>query len=644
MERYGSRTVVVVAAILALTAISVVCLKPPRPPTWDTQITLPLFDKTFRVMDLLPKKYFTVAADSAIQFKAEAVIDTLHPIANLSLSGRQIATDFKLADLVLSDDYSSRVKLGLEDILGMSLPEQPERLPIPGFQFTLDRDFAVPRIRRAELLRGAAVVRLQNFANVTLDSARVGSGLLGDCRFRNVGPQTSQEDRRRLGGTVVEQQNRFVLTGGSRGSGAESLWVSRHDSVIVVVTLDSLRMASAELQVPKAQASKRVFLGVAANHPFILDSVIFAQGYAELDLVNDFNFPVDLALRVARLGFSDNVHLTPGSAQTARIDLAGKSLANSGLTNSLLEVLTQVSVVANTDYARITKEQKLSVTSNLEQLQPSYLQGELREPLYITPKQETLPRLFPTGLPAVRLPRCDLDLRIVSAVGFPGRLNIHIKGVNKAGDSATLDKTVYVAPGSVAYPRTTDYTIPLSRVLNIGAHDLRINYDIAVTGHGAIESQGYATGKAVVSTPLRLALCADTIDLGGRVVEIDQSLRDKIARYLVAGELYADVGNHFPLGMNACVVLRPDSGPTADSMRVGIPAGRVDQNRACQYQTDTTVVGTLDEQSLVIFHNPNIRARLLLYVPESDTVEIRHQDFLNVTTRAVLKLRIGGQP
>jgi hypothetical protein len=598
-------------------------------------------------MDLLPEKYFSVGPDSAIQFYAEARLDTIRPISSISLSGQTLSTDFKLADLTLTGDYSGRIRLGLEEILGAPLPEQPVLLPVPPFVFDLERTFSIDRIRSAELLRGVSRIKVSNFSNLTIDSVRLDCQATGVYCFTAIGPGARAEARQRLGGCRISGQNALVLHGRSAGGGSEPVWVSRNDSLIIEVKFDSLRLSSAELQIPPAEARKKLFLGVTASHPFTLDSIAFRRGNAELTLVNNFAFPVDIAVTIAKLAYHDNLHLTPASERTATIDLAGKSLANNSLLNCLLEVVALVSVRPDSGYVRVSKDQRLAVTSKLDCLAPEFLCGDLREPLYITPRQETLPRLLPSGLPALRLPRCRLDLRIMSEIGFLGRLNLHISGANRAGDTARIDKTVYVLPGSPAYPQITECAIPLYHVLTIGPDQVRFSYDLGITGRGSIEYNSCATGKIAVSTPLRLALCADTIDLGGRVVEIDQATRDKIARYLVAGEIQADVGNHFPLGINACVILKSESGDsqgTTDtlSIPIGIPAGAVDANQTCRGQTDTTIVGTIDGPSLAIFHNPKISARVLLYTSDTDTVLLQPQDFLRILSRAVLKLRIGG--
>lgn len=239
-----------------------------------------------------------------------------------------------------------------------------------------------------------------------------------------------------------------------------------------------------------------------------------------------------------------------------------------------------------------------------------------------------------------------MNIEVTSAVGFNARLNLHVLATNRTGDTEQLERTLAIPAGSPAYPSVNDFNIPLHRLLTFGADQLSLVYDIAISGQGMITAGSYACGTASIATPLRLALSHDTIDLGGRVVEIDQGTRDKIARYLVAGEVCADVGNHFPLGMNACVVLRPDSqsqGATgAVSIPVRIPAGQVNQDRSCQSASDTSIVGAIDDSSLTIFHNPKIYAHLLLYIPDTDTVEIRDQDFLHFVSRAVLKLKVGG--
>jgi hypothetical protein len=654
--RAGCRALPVFLAVLFFSGLA--CLKSPKPPSWDTQLTLPLTDNTFRLMDILPGKYFSVNADSSVQFQAQTTIDTIRPISTLAVSGQPFASSFHLSDLALSGAGSARVKLGLEEVLGVSLPEEPTVLPVPGFEFSLDRSFALDRIRQADLLRGTVRIELANYSNVPLDSLVADNVLTGMCRFAPVEANSGTRTNRSLRAGQVTSQNPLQLRGG--GAGVAQALVSSRDSMVLTVEFDSLRLSSAELKVPQARASKKLFLGVAANHPFTLDSALFSAGRAEVKLNNSFPFPVNITLRIPKLGYCGDVPVGPGATQTVNIDLAGRALSNNGLTNSLLDVNSSLAVAAGEDYCSITKDQSLALASQMQDLVPDFLAGDLRQPMYVTAPQETMPQFFPTGLPALRLPGCMLTLKLVSAIGFRARLNLHIFGINKTGDTARIDQTVYIAPGSPEFPNLTEEVIPLRRVMNIGPEHLYLTYDIGVSGRGSIEKAGYSTGQAAVSTPLRLALCADTIDLGGRVVEIDQGVRDKIARYLVAGEINADIGNHFPLGMNACVTLKPVlAGPDSSAgggeresdirstdtlaIPVGIPAGGLSRDRTCQSRTDTTVVGTVDETSLAIFHSPKIRVGIRLFMPETDTVVLRGQDYFRLATRAVLKLRVGGR-
>ncbi|MEO0109104.1 MAG: hypothetical protein ABIK62_08075 [candidate division WOR-3 bacterium] len=636
-----------VLCCLGLGALTLSCLKGPRVPTWDTEVTIPLFTGTFHLMDVLPGDFFSVGPDSVIQFQAHADIDTIRPMADFVLTGSTQTTSFSLADLNLRGAYAARLKFGLEEVLGLPLPEEPTPLPIPPFEFRLLRIAPIDCLRSAELLRGTLILTVENHSNCRLDSIQLRSPVLGICRLYDIAPLDRREQRQRLGAQRIQDQNEFQLIGGSSGSGGRLVPVSRHDSLVIIVGFDSVRLAAACLRLPQAQTTKKTYLGVTAGRAFTLDSAVFAQGHAELRLVNDFTFPVAISLRIARLGFERDLWLEPTSSCPVWIDLTGRSLSNNSLTNSLVDVVARLTVPATADYVTITKDQCLTYDAQLCDLKPSFLAGELREPRYVTPSQESLPRLLPSGIPALRLPRCELRLKFTSAIGFRGRINLHIRARNRAGDTARLDRVLYLSPGSPDYPRTHEFSIPLYSVLSIAPEQIQVSYDIAISGRGQIQSAGYAAGRAGVATPLRLALCSDTVDLGGRVVELDQATRDIIARYLVSGEVSADLGNHFPLGMAGRVVLCPtDSGQENTdqiSIPVCIPAGGTNDNHFCETRTDTTVKGELDEQSLVIFHNPRIRTRFILYLPETDTVAIRGQDYLNISSRAVLRLRVGGR-
>ena len=650
----------ILVVALALGAFSFECLKAPRVPTWDTQINLPLQDNTYRLLDLLDHKYFSVGADSVLQFYAEAKIDTTRPISRIQLSPRPTVSSFTLGDLLLTGNYTGRIALALEEILQVPLPDEPMLLPIPGFDFAVVRNVSINGIHWAELQQGVARVSLRNFSNVELDSTRVACDF-ATVGFRNVRPQSEQSERQALDGGVLGARNDVVFSGGSCGSNGTPVLVCRYDSLVIEYQLDSLRLLAAEVQLPAAQAGRKLFLGVTASNSFALESLALVQGYAELAFANNFAFPVTIDYAIAKLNSQGRVELGAFGSQTVAIDLTGRSLTNSGLTNSLLEVGTEVSTAASGEYVQVDKRQGLAVNSAIKGMKPSYLAGELGLPLYITSPRESLPRLLPNGLSALRLPHCRLDVRVASEVGFRSRVSLHIVGTNSAGDSVRVEREFQVPPGAPGDPRVSEFHVPLASVLNIGPDKVSVSYDIGIWGRGKIDERGFACGLASVSTPLRLALAHDTIELGSRVVEIDQTLRDKIARYMVAGEVCAEIDNHFPLGMNACVVLTraaesSDSGseargPESDSgqvatdavtIPVGVPAGIVDGSQVCRGSTDTVVTGVLDEPGLGVFHNPRIRARLLLYVPDSDTVEIRQGDYLRIRSRAALKLKLGG--
>jgi hypothetical protein len=657
----SSQFLVLVLALMMGT-ISSVCLKAPRAPTWDTQINLPLQDNTYQLMDLLDRRYFSVGPDSVLQFFAAVKIDTIRPISRIHLSPNPVASAFGLADFVLTGKYTGRITLALQDLMNEPLPEQPTPMPIPAFAFTVQRVIGINGIRQAVVLRGIAEASVANYSNVEFESLGVACDLT-TLSFAAVEPQSQQTHRQVLDGGSLAADNEVAIAGSSRGSNGRPVLVSCRDSLAIEFQLDSLRLASAELQVPAANAGRKVFMGVTASNSFTLDSVTFAQGWSELVFQNGFPFAVTADYTIAELGRHGDLSLPPFGAETVEIDLAGRSLSNSGLRNALLTIDLHVATIASGDYVTIDKRQALSLNSTIQEIVPSYIAGVLGLPLYVTSPRETLPGLLPKGFSSVRLPRCRLDLKVASGIRFHTHLNLHIVARNQAGDSALIDRELQVEPGSPNDPRVAEFHVPLAGILDIGPDQLSVSYDIGIWGRGEVETGSFACGNASVSTPLNLALAHDTIDMGSRIVAIDQSTRDKIARYLVAGQVCAEVENHFPLGMNACVVLTqvPESqdsgsgldGPGTDSSQGAadavalpfeIPAGVVDQNQVCRHSSDTTVAGEVDESQLGIFHNSRIAAHLLLYVPDTDTVEIRGEDFVRIRSRAVLRLRVGGTP
>jgi hypothetical protein len=611
-----------------------------------------LSDNTYRLLDLLDRRYFSVGSDSAIQFSAAVNFDTVRPISRIQLSPNPLSKSLGLADFMLTGKYAGRIVLALQDLLNVTLPEQPTLMPIPAFAFSIDRSVSIGGIRSAEVRSGAVRVSVHNFSNVALDSLCLGCAM-ASLRFVGVGAQSGESLRAGLDGDSIGAENEVLIAGGSSGSNGRPIPVARDDSLVIDFQLDSLRLVSGELQVPAANVERTLFLGVTASSSFALDSVTFARGSAQLVFQNGFPVPVTVTCTIAELDWHGNLALQPFGVETVGIDLTGRTLGNSGLRNSLLTVDVRAATVASGDYVSIDQRQSLSLNATMQGMNPSHLAGTLRAPLCTTTPQETLPGLLPNGFAALRLPRCRMDLVVTSGTHFHTHLNLHVVAMNKTGDSAWIDREFQVEPGNPDDPRVTEFHVPLAGLLNIGPERLGVSCDIKVWGRGDVGENSSICGNASVGTPLRLALVRDTIDLGGRVVAIDRSTRNRIDRYLVAGEVRAEVENHFPLGMNALVALTqvPDSADSAGSKKacapvalpVEIPAGVVDQKGICRRSSDATVTGELDSSQLDVFRNPCFAAHLLLYVPNTDTVEIREQDFVRIRTRATLKLKVGGE-
>ena len=631
--------------------ISLVCLKAPRIPSWDTEVNLPLSDNTFRLLDLLSHRYFSVGPDSVIQFYAAATIDTVRPISRIQLSPAPLSKSLSLADFLLAGKRTGRIVLALQDLLNVPLPEQPTMMPIPAFAFTVDRSVSIAGIRSADVRSGALRVSVHNFSNVALDSLCLGCDM-GLLRFTGIRPQSGESLRAAMDGDSLGAENEVLIAGGSSGSNGRLILVASDDSVAIDFQLDSLRLVSGELKLPAAHVQRTLFMGVTANNSFALDSVTFAQGSAQLLYQNGFPVPVTVAYAIPELDVRGNLVLQPFGTETVEIDLAGRTLAGSRPPDSLLSIDVRAATVASRDYVSIDRQQSLTLNATTAGISPSYVAGTLTQPLYVATARETLPGLLPNGLPALRLPHCHMDLVVTSGIGFPLNLDLHIVARSITGDTASLDRHLQVAPGDPDNPQVAEFHISLARLLNIGPEHLSVSYDVGVWGRGELRARSFTCGNVSVSTPLRLALAHDTIDVGSRIVTLDQSTRDRIDRYLVAGEVQAEVENHFPLGMNALVTLTqvPDSADSAGgketcapvALPVEIPAGAVDRNEVCCHSSDTTVTGGLDSTQLSIFHNPRLAAHLLLYVTNTDTVEIREQDFVRIRTRATLKLKVGG--
>ena len=232
---------VAIAAVTAL-LLGVFCLQPPALPKWDTTLNLPLYDGTFRLVDFLDSTRFHILPDSTIEFACEFPIDTVTPDGVIDVLSVDDASRIALSDFVFTGLAAAATGMGVEDLLGFPIPDTGLKIVVPPFELTLPCQAALPGVANAEVLAGVLRATVTNRTALPLDSVVL------QFPFGVMPPGATRSSRMNIGGTCVSTPVDVTVALGSPGIGSDTTVMTKNDSLLVQVEVDSLSISSARIR------------------------------------------------------------------------------------------------------------------------------------------------------------------------------------------------------------------------------------------------------------------------------------------------------------------------------------------------------------------------------------------------------------
>jgi|GEM_PF-1941012 len=640
------------------------CLERPKLPEWETEINIPLLNDTYTISDLIKvTNKFRISQDSIVQFYSEFNIDTATPQPILNLFSQNYNLDLKVSEFEISNLDINRINLSLIDITELPLPDTAVRIPIPGFSQTLNYLINLPDIQRIELASGIWKVRIHNYTNLNFDSLVLNGPTIDNMRTGWIGAQTTKEMEQSIQSNLVENPVFVEIRLISPGSAPDSIWVSGLDSLVIELALDSARILSGILCLPEITAENRTLIDVNCSQNFKIDSLELAGGDALLNFYNSLPTNLWINLQITKLNYRNTFRIESNGTISVPISLAGLKLTSQDSSN-LKEIKgIQVDMIctaeSTTNFVVIDQADGLTVNYLISNLNFRQLAGEFLQPIHLTSPEKNLFSIPGQGTHGLRVSSAEVFLHIFNTVGFPAELKFRIFARRDNGDSIYHIENIRVEPGSPELPSEVNLTIPVARIINFGARQIKFATEVTIFGKGRVDANSFACGNGYLSSPLRIAFNSDTTFLGEYRFSLKEKDRQDILDWqtgvhgwqVVSAEFYSDFSNHFPVGFNARLVVTPDTSSSElnlaadDSLVVPliIPSGYVTgpwQNQYCARAKDSTMIITLDENDITLFTLPSLRSHLVFYFLPSDTVTIRPDDFLKLFSRAVIKLQV----
>jgi hypothetical protein len=633
-------------ALVSLALVSVFCLKPPAMPKWDVDANVPLYSGTFRLVDLLDSSYFRVQADSSVSFIIDVPFDTVRPGEALDVFSANKTDRIGLSDFMMRAVARGHLSLTLSELAGMLIPDSGMKARVPPFENTFDRECRLDRIEEAEIASGVVRVNCTNYTGLTFDSL-VARGALGSVCFRDLGPGDSRSMRIDVGGIVVNSPMLVSFVTGSPGTGSDTIYLRKSDSISVGFELESLHLSSARLQMPHAEGRRKFRVGLESYKPFRIDSMQVSNGVCEMVIENQFAVPVDIGLDVPKLGVQSQYRIDAKASVAVTLDLAGLTLDNRTRINSLFDF--NVRAVPDTSCGVVTlgKRDGIAVTCQTSGLKVRRIAGAFREPVYVRSRLDTLPRL-PYGIRGLRVAAADLALDFESGIGFVLDVCLKFTAWRDLVPVRTLERTIVIAAGQPLSPVHTAQTIPLTDLINAGPDYITVEQVTRIMGQGNNEVSSFIAGRLTMSTPLRIAFVADTIATPAKSIPMSESQRGLVNDHLVGAEATLQLANHLPVGFSGRLVLRPDSGAARDPgtlvdsvvIPFGVPPGVLDRKGNCVGDGDTTMLVELDSADASLLRTWPLNARVIFELSNSDTVTVRSTDRMTIDALLGLRIRI----
>jgi hypothetical protein len=639
------------------------CLEQPRMPSWDTEVTIPLINETYNIADLLKvSNQFRVLDDSIVQFYSEFNIDTVTPKCILSLLAQNYNLNLTIAQFQITNLYIGRLVLSLNDIVGSVLPESTIKTIIPSFTQTINNYINLPDIQRVELSSGIWKFRIHNLTNLDFDTLILNSPSIPYMRATGIGANSTSLLDQKVDNSYLENPISVQIGLGSPGSFPDSIYVSGLDSVVIELTVDSLRLSSGILRLPETRAENQTAVNVNSDQCFRIDSLELASGTASLNFFNSLPTAISINLAIEVLNYNQTFRIESNGSIFVPISLAGLKLGRTSLpygsNQEGMSVVVNVNLTSEPshDFVTLEHDDGLIADYSLSDLNFRSLLGELIQPIYISSPEKVLFSFPGQGNPGIKVSSAAISLHLINSIGFPAAVRFRTYARKDNGDSISRIENIDIQPGYPGSPSELNITIPVTNIMNFGARQIKFSTDIRVYGQGRIDANSFARGNGCLSTPLRIAFNADTTFFGEYRFSLDKKDRQTIIDWqsgkhgikVIDAEFSSSYSNHFPIGFNARLVVAEN--PTgniqsSDSIVIPLrmPSGVVagpEQNQYCTQATDSTELISLNETNIGLFTNPSLSSHLVLCFLPSDTVTIRAEDYLNLLSRASIKLRV----
>lgn len=646
----------------------------PQLPQFETEWLIPLGVEQYTVAELLEDQDgLHIGDDGSLSLRHEGEIDevTVGDVLDVDVDGHTVDTQLGTFDLAAADPTT--IDFTLSDLYPAASGLDGMSMPVPPFQFDLTSPPQdVPQVGSATIASGGLDVRVDNGLPVPVGGTNPPEAILLELRdpaggvFASTsldqaipagGSTTQFVD---LAGTTLPGSVEVHITGGSPGSGGSAVTIDADAQLAITVTPVDLVASSATAEVGPQSFSQSTSLDLPASPQVVRGTI--GEGTLALDFQNTLSIPVDVDVTIdAFLDATDaplvlQVALPAGTSTSRNVDLTQYRLDFDGRPGTEIDVDATVSSPGSGG-----QEVVLDSGANVRASIAPFTLGFSEVTGILDPEVIDLPSSassldLPEELDHIQLAAAELRFSVVTSVGMPSSVDVHLDGTNESGNTVGLD-LAFAVPAAPS-GETLVHEVIFDGT-NSGLLDFLNNLPVDITMSGQANvgdgttAGTVATDDAVSATyridaPMAVSIAEQDIELDPVALELDEELRDQLEDRLIEATLETTVTSTLPIEVSAWIGLDQFEGgvfanPDLLLGPVEVPASvapRGDPDFAAGEATSQLAV---ERSQVPALTQPTLYQGVRLHLPGTSgaVVSLRADDVVTVTGFLRARIQIG---
>ena len=577
--KFGTKLLLTAVVVVVALSLLQCTVKKPESPTWDTQLTLPLLNRTYpmsEIVDKMDQDGITIDSNSNVVFSINRDIDTVRLDADaMTTADLSYSLIQSLGQIDIPAPSIAPIVLDITQVAGLAT-FVPGAIPATSFSITNSIP-AISTWTSAGVSSGEAYVIVANnlgFA-ITADAVELWdigyNRSIGSQAFPNPIPDGGVDSvLYDLSGTTISNQIQARITASTAG-GLVLSTSGKTISTALRFTRD-LTVGAATAEIPAVNLDFSDVLPLSESDAIYRATL--SSGALQMSIANQTNVTTDFDITFPDLR-QNGIPLTlqrsvgPISSGSVNLDLSGYVLApvDSTLPQEI-QVLVAASVPASApQQVTFDQSQEFIVSAGLSNLAFDTVTGVFASVgTTLAPSEHAID--VPDGFDSAQLVTAVLTLEIENGVQMAGQLDLTLLGSN--GKTLNIVGTVDPAtPSASVITQIVDTTVadflsPMPSLITISGST---TFGDGVS-EGSIRNGDFVHASVKIETPLELILPRTVIAPDIESEHINQDDFDPVTDHVIEARLVYNVINRLPIGATVNIYLSSDSATVVSNPEV----------------------------------------------------------------------------